>query len=377
MRQILLAVTGMSPQVVTETLFALVTQRGFIPDEIHVITTAHGKNRIMADLLSEPDGHFFRFCQEYELINRIRFDEDCIEVITDQQGMALPDIRTPAENECAANQILSFVHRWCSQDDTCLHVSIAGGRKSMGFYLGYALSLFARSQDSASHVLVNAPFESLTSFYFPPSKNTRLILPSDGSEVFTGDAQVMLADIPLVKLRAGLPSELKLKNGGLTYSEAVAQAQRNIPNELTLRFGQNPSDRTVYVNDEPCVLPHSVYAWYLTVAETMLKREFSDPRSDSTIKRFFEIYKSVLPNMSTKYERAWDRIYNSPIYPPSKEFSAYVQELNTKLKNKFVNAFDKRANGCLIVSYYHENSSEVLYTIGQDFNVFISCYHIK
>ena len=109
----------------------------------------------------------------------------------------------------------------------------------------------------------------------------------------------------------------------------------------------------------------------------MLKREFSDPRSDSTIKRFFEIYKSVLPNMSTKYERAWDRIYNSPIYPPSKEFSAYVQELNTKLKNKFVNAFDKRANGCLIVSYYHENSSEVLYTIGQDFNVFISCYHIK
>jgi CRISPR-associated protein (TIGR02584 family) len=48
-----------------------------------------------------------------------------------------------------------------------LHVSIAGGRKSMGFFAGYAFSLFGRTQDRLSHVLVNDPFESFPDFYFP------------------------------------------------------------------------------------------------------------------------------------------------------------------------------------------------------------------
>jgi CRISPR-associated protein (TIGR02584 family) len=34
-----------------------------------------------------------------------------------------------------------------------LHVSIAGERKTMGFYVGYALSLFGRTQGRLSHVL--------------------------------------------------------------------------------------------------------------------------------------------------------------------------------------------------------------------------------
>ena len=38
-KRILLSVTGMSPAVVTETLYALVTEKGFIPTEIRVITT--------------------------------------------------------------------------------------------------------------------------------------------------------------------------------------------------------------------------------------------------------------------------------------------------------------------------------------------------
>ena len=43
-RKILLSVTGMSPAVVTETLYALVTEKNFIPTEIQVITTEQGKN---------------------------------------------------------------------------------------------------------------------------------------------------------------------------------------------------------------------------------------------------------------------------------------------------------------------------------------------
>src|SRR2546427_12173331 len=54
-RRLLLAVTGLSPQVVTETLYAL-TQKvspAFVPTEIHLLTTAEGAERARLTLLSD------------------------------------------------------------------------------------------------------------------------------------------------------------------------------------------------------------------------------------------------------------------------------------------------------------------------------------
>ncbi|PJA57556.1 MAG: TIGR02584 family CRISPR-associated protein, partial [Rhodocyclales bacterium CG_4_9_14_3_um_filter_68_10] len=53
-RRILLAATGLSPQVVTETLYALTQRRApaFVPTEIHLVTTAEGAERARLTLLS-------------------------------------------------------------------------------------------------------------------------------------------------------------------------------------------------------------------------------------------------------------------------------------------------------------------------------------
>ena len=58
-RQILLAVVGLSPQVVTETLYALTkcsNVRRFIPSEIHLITTLKGAELIQNKLLDGGKG---------------------------------------------------------------------------------------------------------------------------------------------------------------------------------------------------------------------------------------------------------------------------------------------------------------------------------
>lgn len=56
-RRILLAVTGLSPQVVTETLYALcvVQKPNFIPTEIHILTTTEGAEHgfLIKNLLAE------------------------------------------------------------------------------------------------------------------------------------------------------------------------------------------------------------------------------------------------------------------------------------------------------------------------------------
>ncbi len=96
-RRILLAVTGLSPQVVTETLHALALSEGtrFIPTEIHLITTAEGAERARLALLSEKPGWFHRLRKDYGLPD-IRFGSEHIHVLRDAAGEGLADIRNVA-----------------------------------------------------------------------------------------------------------------------------------------------------------------------------------------------------------------------------------------------------------------------------------------
>ena len=66
MKRTLLAVCGLSPQVITETLYALL-QDGRLPDSVHVLTTTEGKARCLSNLFGSGDGHFYKFLQDYEL----------------------------------------------------------------------------------------------------------------------------------------------------------------------------------------------------------------------------------------------------------------------------------------------------------------------
>ena len=223
-RRILLAVTGLSPQIITETVYALVKkEQPFIPTEIHVITTEEGAERVKLSLLHPESGWFHRLLADYKL-PPIHFEEETIHIIRDTKGEALVDIRSPKENECTADQIVEQVRCLTSDTDSILHASIAGGRKTMGFYLGYALSLYGRPQDRLSHVLVSAPFESHPDFFYP-TPESRIIYTHgpDSRPLDTRNAEVTLAEIPFVRLRHGLDE--RLINGETSFSAAVISAQ--------------------------------------------------------------------------------------------------------------------------------------------------------
>lgn len=234
-RRILLAVTGLSPQVVTETVYALTQRQSppFVPTEIYLVTTAKGAKRAQLTLLSEEPGWFHRLRKDYGL-PAIRFDEKHIHVLRGADGRPLDDIRTPQDNEKAANFITEQVRRLTADHDSALHVSIAGGRKTMGFYVGYGLSLFGRAQDRLSHVLVTPRFETNQNFYYvTPRSYVIYTNPPENEPLDAKDAEITLADIPFVRLREGLPQQLLA--GKAEFSQAVAAAQERIgPPELVI-----------------------------------------------------------------------------------------------------------------------------------------------
>jgi CRISPR-associated protein (TIGR02584 family) len=302
-RRILLAVTGLTPQVVTETLYALAVSQPepWVPTEIRLITTSEGAERARLSLLDPKVGQFHALCRDYGLTGKIAFPVDNILTIRDTTGSALADIRTPDDNTLAADMMLGQVRELCADESSQLHVSIAGGRKTMGFFLGYGLSLFGRPQDRLSHVLVNEPFESLQDFYYPPAE-ARVLHTADRRPIHTADARVMLADIPFVRLRDGLPREAL--SHAKPFASLVSTAQQAVdPPKLHIDL----REMQARCGNHAVKLPPTLFAWYAWLAECRVAGRGEDGfvrHSDETPDRFLEIYAGVVGRSHPSVQKA-------------------------------------------------------------------------
>jgi len=299
-RRILLAVTGLSPQVVTETLYALAqVDNGSLPSEIRVLTTAEGAERIRLTLLSDDPGWFYRLCRDYRLEN-IAFNTDFLHVLTDSQGRPLNDIRTLAHNEQAADAITDYVRLLTADPESRLHVSIAGGRKTMGFYAGYALSLYGRPQDRLSHVLVSPRYESHPDFFYPTPYSRVIYTPGpDSRPLDTRQAEVTLAEIPFVSLRHGLPEALL--TGSAHFSETVAAAQKSVgPPELVI----DAEIRWIRCRDQTVWLSPINFAFYFWFTQRRLQDLPPLHWSEAKAVEFLNFYRSIAGEWSSNLERA-------------------------------------------------------------------------
>lgn len=275
-RNNLLCVTGLTPQVVTETVYALLREvadgaESHVPERIEVITTTEGRRRIALSLFSHHggQGYFDKLCEHYGLARgAITFDESCVHVIENKHGDPLADIVDSNDNARAADLINHRIRELTQDPGIRLHVSIAGGRKTMGFYAGYALSLYARPQDRLSHVLVNPPFESHPEFFYPPPNPRTLVLKDRNDRVSTAEAQVQLASIPFVRLRDELGSTLLYDK--LSFNEAVERAQQVLERpELIIDITQ----RRVWLQQRPVDLSVTHFIWLTWFAKRAQKGE--------------------------------------------------------------------------------------------------------
>ena len=328
--RILVAVTGLSPQIVTETLYALAvglerSQRPFVPTKIRLITTEEGARRAQDSLLNPDNGWFHRLRSDYRL-PAIEFGPQHIVVLKDRTGQPLDDIRTRDDNERAADAITEEIRELTSDDEAALHVSIAGGRKTMGFYLGYALSLYGRVQDRLSHVLVTAPYESHPDFFYPAPQR-RMIQDREGRLYDAHNARVTLADIPFVRMRTGLGRDLR--TGSASFSAAVEEAQRGMPPE---RLVLNPAHCTVTAGGALFELKPSKFALYWLLARRALRgRPSAHWSEDDFLTELLEYYGRLEMPGPGEYERvetAYEAGSGEKIIKPAKA------KINSELRQR-------------------------------------------
>ena len=309
-RRVLLCAIGMSPQILTETLYALAVRPAagrapWVPTEVRIVTTTSGADNARLTLLSGQPGWFHQIRRDYDL-PPIAFGEDDIHVIRDQDGRPLEDIRTPDDNEAAADQIAALVRDLTSDPQCTVHASLAGGRKTMSYYLGYALSLFGRPQDRLSHVLVTHEFEAHPEFFYP-TPYERVIHTRDAHPraLNCADAKVQLAEIPFLRLREALPLRM-LDKGQVRFGDAVRRADLAVQPAVVEIDGAN---RLIRVNGESVRMSPTNFVLYAWLAQRHRDGAASfDPGDFNQARAFLDFAQKVFGFMGGVGDRMRDAI---------------------------------------------------------------------
>ena len=276
MKHVLVASSGMSPAVVTETLYAIQRDNRPWPDELRIITTQSGYEVLKTGL---PKA-IASLCHEYDR-PILGNDSVRIRVISDIDGSPIEDARSVKEHEALGDFILREVRDISADPNTAIHASIAGGRKTMTYYLGYAMSLFGRPQDCLSHVLVSEEFGFNPEFFYP-TKQPQLINGRDGEKLDCSEAEVILADIPFVRMRQSLPSILLEKNEELHFRDLVKQIdlgdREPVERRLRLRLPIERMGLEIfdYLNDSKLIfvpMKCAEYAFYRGVVRALLEKD--------------------------------------------------------------------------------------------------------
>lgn len=222
-KNILICVSGLTPQIVTETLFCLSVQKKKRIDELYIITTAKGRDIILGldKEFNKQRGYpalkteLQKLCDKYRINFPLFYENNDHVIVAKEQTIELYDIRNDKHNILFPNKVTDVLREKSSRDENVLHCSISGGRKTMSVDLAFALSLFGRTEDKLYHILVDSSVEFNKDFWFPRNKKE--------------EAFLEISEIPYIKLRTLLGEFTKNKLfRSLSYSELVDMMQQQI-----------------------------------------------------------------------------------------------------------------------------------------------------
>jgi len=258
-KTILLAVCGLAPQVITETIYALLLQ-GRAVDAIRIFTTRKGKLACNEHLLNPEDGQYYRLLSEYGIERaKIDFSPRHVIAVANRHGQEIDDIATEEDNELFLKACMEAVFAATGDPGSTVYFSVAGGRKTMGACLALAAQFYGRPQDRIFHVLVTPEFERNRDFFYPPRDSRSIQLRDDKGQPFfkeTKFAEITLAAMPFISVRDRLSSNL------LQAPEDPATLMLSLVRETRHELRVNIKDKKVIWKGAELDLPPAQLALY-------------------------------------------------------------------------------------------------------------------
>ena len=255
--EILILALGTTPQLVTEAIYALYKSHPtVIYDEIFIITTSVGRNMLKKFLIDENK----LAAMSKDMGVKFTVKNNSFIVPKYDNGVELDDIKTSSDNQIIANSIVSLIKEKTGTASNRIHAFLSGGRKTMSFYMGIAMELYSRPWDKTYHILVSEQFESNKDFYYKPVKNKQII--SGENTLNTDDAEIMLIDLPMIRLRNKIKMDISDFKTALEYGQKEIDTSITQPSlKINLRNRQIFIDNYIAIELTPIQL--MVYTTYL------------------------------------------------------------------------------------------------------------------
>ena len=231
-RIILVSAMGTSPAVLTNTVWGLAHQKpSIVPDEIVVFITKSGKELLIQRLFDDGVWNEMRSNlkrEKIEIDGKLVFGATSIRVIPDAEGNEIEDLRTGDDNLRAADFMLSQLRQYTEDSETELHVSIAGGRKTMSALLFSCMTLLGRECDKVYHVLLPQDLErGATPEFFYPEPGKTFVSKGATKKLKAKQITTELFEVPFVRMRGWYQE--KFNAIPPSYRALVARVQEVAP----------------------------------------------------------------------------------------------------------------------------------------------------
>lgn len=274
---ILVTVSGLTPQVITEAFYCLWKKKNIPINEIRVITTKRGR-----DIILKCDKQFHypplkqeleALCKKYELpYPKFEINDKHI-IVAKEQSIELYDIRTDKHNILFPNKVCDVISSLTSDPDNTIYSCISGGRKTMSVYLAFAMSLFGRAKDKLFHVITSE--ENAFKHFYPRTDKE--------------DKELEIAEIPYVRLRKYLTHQKKSgKIKKFKYDSLVQLTQHEISPEDDFKMYLNTKSSFIqFANNDPIKIPPVEMKLYSYIIKQLKLNNTSSIHKSQLIEHMF------------------------------------------------------------------------------------------
>jgi CRISPR-associated protein (TIGR02584 family) len=322
-KNILICVTGLTPQIVTESFYCLTIQQKIPIHEIFILTTTRGKDVILGidkapntpkvPLLKELE----QLCKKYK-VKLPKFENSSSHIITArEESLELSDIRNDEHNRLFPNKVSEFIKNISSVGNT-LFCSISGGRKTMSVHLAFALVLFGREQDKLLHVLTSQ--ENEFKGFYPNNKKE--------------DKALTIAEIPFIRLRSFLHSKVDSSLLELNYADIVEVTQQKLKQISSKKLMLNIRKNEISLGRKKVMfepLEFAIYYYFIEAKkggnEKVSINVITSPEAARQIRYFLDEYHPYY-YFNDKLKKKW---WQDGIQPEN--FRTKRSKINEKLKS--------------------------------------------
>lgn len=236
-KNIVLALCGYHPQIITEFLFCLVLRQNLELSSLRILTT----DECAVGLVDRLNSEFRQMELIYSVSLPILSSADII--IIDS------DISNPQCYHSTKNTIFELIGNLSEGDDSVLHLLISGGFKTMSADAAVAMSIYGRLDDKMYHILCDKEFAESKKYF-----------PTDHTEA----TMLNLIEMPFIRLRPKIG--LNPKND-YSYDAIIKHTQNKIdimPDVHSLEILE--SMRRIKIGEKEIELAPVQFAVYLFFA---------------------------------------------------------------------------------------------------------------